>query len=499
MKNFPHFKRNFHIICLLCIILLGAVLRLYRIRDYLGFLGDEGRDALVVKRMLVDHKFTLLGPITSVGLMHLGPMYYYFMMPFLALTLLDPVGPAIMVALFSLATIFLIWKICTDYFDPKSGLIASLLYACSPLVIIFSHSSWNPNILPFWSLLIIYSLLKLNVTKENVGWLFVTGLAFGIAIQLHYVALVFLPIILGVILLNRKKIGIKPLNLLLIGFMISFSPFIFFELRNKFVNTLSIIKFVSRTGNAKTFEFFNIIERFWDLSVRLFWRLVVIENAEIAIIFMFLVFGLCSYIYWKSNKTAEKRIILHIFIIWFVLGIGLLSLYTGNIFDYYLMFIFPLPFLLTGISLSYLSKKWFGKLVTVFILSCLIYFELKNTPISKPPNRLATQTQEIAKFVLVQANNLPYNFALMANMNSDHAYRYFLEIEGHPPVILKNPIEDPERVSVTEQLLVVCEEKVCQPLGHPLWEIAGFGRAEIVQESTVGLFKVFKLVHYKVK
>ena len=45
--------------------------------------------------------------------------------------------------------------------------------------------------------------------------------------------------------------------------------------------------------------------------------------------------------------------------------------------------------------------------------------------------------------------------------------------------------------------MIVCEEKIGQPLGHPLWEIAGFGRAEIANEWQVGVVQVFKLVHYK--
>jgi hypothetical protein len=63
--------------------------------------------------------------------------------------------------------------------------------------------------------------------------------------------------------------------------------------------------------------------------------------------------------------------------------------------------------------------------------------------------------------------------------------------------MVENPTIDPQRQTVTEQLFVVCEEKVCQPLGHSLWEIAGYGRAEIVDEWRVGLFQVFKLVPYR--
>ena len=191
----------------------------------MGFLGDEGRDVLIVKRMIVDHEFTLLGPITSVGLMHLGPIYYYFMAPFLWLTHLDPVGPAIMVALFSLATVALIWKIGEEFFGLRTAVIASVLYSLSPLVIIQSHSSWNPNILPFWSLLTIYGLLQTTV-KGIYKWLVVVGAAIGVAIQLHYVALVLLPIVLTVLAVTRTKIRFKYYLGSLVGLAVTYSPFI---------------------------------------------------------------------------------------------------------------------------------------------------------------------------------------------------------------------------------------------------------------------------------
>ncbi len=461
----------------------------------MAFLGDEGRDALVVKRILIDHKFTLLGPITSVGLMHLGPMYYYFMVPFLALSRLDPVGPAIMVALFSLATILLIWKMCTEYFNTRVAGIASLLYATSPIVIIHSHSSWNPNILPFWGLLFMYCLTKV-VVEQKPKWYLFCGLVFGITLQLHYVALVYKPITIMVLIWNRVKLRLKTCAMFFAGTVITLSPFILFELRNKFVNTLSVFHFITRTGDAKTFDIFTVFDRLWDLSVRLFWRIVIIENAEISKVFLlFTVVSIAILLWKKHNQEATMKPLL-VLVSWFLGGIGVLSFYTGAIYDYYLMFVFPLPFIFTALSFDSLAKLRFGKLVTLVVLLCILYFELKVTPISQPPNRLVKQTRDISEFVLSQSENQPYNFALIADKNSDHAYRYFLEIEGHPPIIIQNPEIDPQRNSVTQQLLIVCEEKTCKPLGHPLWEIAGYGRAEITGEWQVGVVKVFKLIPY---
>jgi 4-amino-4-deoxy-L-arabinose transferase-like glycosyltransferase len=107
------------------------------------FLGDEGRDVLVVKRMIVDQKWTLLGPTASVGGFFLGPIYYYFMLPFLWFWKLDPTGPAVMVALFGIATIYLVFRVGKDFFGDLAGLIAASLYAVSPVVIAYSRASWN--------------------------------------------------------------------------------------------------------------------------------------------------------------------------------------------------------------------------------------------------------------------------------------------------------------------------------------------------------------------
>src|SRR5437016_1790147 len=93
---------------ILLILILAAFLRIYRISDYMTFLGDEGRDVLVAKEILHGH-FTLLGPRSSAGDFFMGPAYYYFITPFLWLFNYDPVGPAIMVALFGVATVYLIY------------------------------------------------------------------------------------------------------------------------------------------------------------------------------------------------------------------------------------------------------------------------------------------------------------------------------------------------------------------------------------------------------
>ena len=118
-------KSEFYL--LLFILALGAFVRLYKIDGYMTFLGDEGRDAIIVRRLLVNFDPILIGPGTSIGNMYLGPLYYYLSAPFLLLAGLSPVGPSVMVALFGVATIYLIWYISRIWFGKKASIIASTL------------------------------------------------------------------------------------------------------------------------------------------------------------------------------------------------------------------------------------------------------------------------------------------------------------------------------------------------------------------------------------
>jgi hypothetical protein len=85
-----------------------------------------------------------------------------------------------------------------------------------------------------------------------------------------------------------------------------------------------------------------------------------------------------------------------------------------------------------------------------------------------------------------------YNFALISKGNSDHAYRFFLEIKDHERRLFE--IKD----RVAPQLIVLCEVEqgqICEPEGNSLWEIAGYGPAKIVGQSTVIGYPIYRLQH----
>lgn len=491
VKNFQ-FSKYIPYFLLIFILILGAYLRLYRIQDYMTFLGDEGRDVLVVKRMLIDHKFTLLGPTASVGGFFLGPIYYYFMLPFLWLFNLNPVGPSVMVGIFGTATVLLVYILGKTFFNTTTGLIAALLYALSPVVITYSHSSWNPNLVPFFATILILLIYRLEI-KQKAGTLFWLGIVLGIGLQLHYLFLFLMIFLILEIFLVRKSLTKKNIVLGCVGLVLAYSPFLLFELRHSFPNTQMILRFVLTSGDTG-FSPLHFVATIKDVINKLFYRLVGESNQTLTYLSMLMaILGIWYY----QNRIEKKK--LRIFTLWFVVTLFLFGLYKKPIYDYYLGIIFPVPFLLTGLGISVLLKKGVLFLFGAVVLLILAKSNWDARPFIYEPNRQLAQAEKISQFVLDKAEDKPFNFALITGQNSDHAYRYFFEVKGKKPVTIENNQVDPKRESVTKQLLVICEVSNCQPLGNSLWEIAGFGRAEIAGTWKVSVLTVYKLVHYEGK
>ncbi len=506
------------LILLILILLLAAFMRLYMIGKYMTFLGDEGRDALVALGILQGH-LTLLGPRASAGDFFTGPIYYYMMAPFLWLFHLNPVGPAVMVALFGVATVALIYVIGKDFFDKKAGLIAAVLYAVSPLVITYSHSSWNPNTVPFFSLLTLYLLYKAVTNVRSWKYYLLVGFLLGICIQLHYISLVLAAIVAVSLFLMHwflnNKIQIIPLIKyyleIFVGFIIGFSPFIAFEVRHGFPNTKSIIKFITSDTTSHLYATYSsFYQPIADVFFRLFGRLVFDYPSpdlynRYSLIYL-QIFGLIILIFAVASIVTllrhKNKFVVILLSVWLVLGVVLFGLYKKPIYDYYLVFIFPLPFFLIGNLISKTFDLVKGKMHYGYILGGILFalifgYNLYFQPFQYTPNNQKGQTEQIARFVISQTNNQAFNFALLSagSGNSDYAYVYYLTILGHAPVTIQPSSVDPQRKTVTDQLMVVCEDRGCKPLGNPLWEIAGFGQSDVWKKWDVSVVKIYRMIH----
>src|SRR3989344_5172510 len=189
---------------LITALVMGVFLRFYKFNGFVTFLGDQGRDAIVLKRILTFEHFPAIGAPTSIGQVYSGPFYYYFIAPWLLLFNFNPIGLAVCVAFFSSIYLLINYLIVKELFDKKVVLISTILLSFSSVLIDFSHFSWNPNLLPLFTLLTVYFVIKsLKTNKWYYFVLFGTFLSF--AIQLHYLALFLIPPIFVIYLIDLLK------------------------------------------------------------------------------------------------------------------------------------------------------------------------------------------------------------------------------------------------------------------------------------------------------
>jgi hypothetical protein len=250
------------------------------------------------------------------------------------------------------------------------------------------------------------------------------------------------------------------------------------------------VEFISRGGNTTGPRSLNLPWLFYDIN-RFNWESILSNRLAAAtpwVTYLFLFTVILALILVILPKRQYRLFTYKTVFIYWLLGIIGAALYKGQLHYHYFEFLFPAPFLVIGAVLSGIKGKFFRRTIIAGAIAASALMIIKS-PGWAQGSRLIDQTDRISREIIKLSSGQPFNFALITPGNSDHAYRFFLEKNNHTPV----PIEN----QVTSQLIIVCEQDTCQPLGHPLWEIAAFGRAEIDQIVPIqpGI-SLYKLIHH---
>ena len=462
------------------------------------FLGDEGRDVIVVRRFLVELRQMLIGPGTSIGNMYLGPLYYYLVAPALFLAAFSPVGPAVLVALIGIATIFLVWFIGRKWFGPTGGLASAALYALAPAVIIYARSSWNPNIMPFFSLLaifLIWKIFKVNRISGKVGWwLIILGVTFAFVLQSHYLGLLLLPTaglfwLMKLVRLKERKQYLFYSLLSVLVFLFLMSPLVIFDARHGWRNFAAVKIFFTVRQETVSIRPWKAIPKAWPVWQKAVTNLVTAGNQTLGLVTSLVLAG---YLVWSLVK--KKNVFLLTWLGFAVLG---LSLYKQEIYDHYYGFFFTAPFLLLGGLVTQILKikSKIPNVLLLLILGSLVWINLTNSPLFKEPNYQLRRAKEVAQKINGEAKGKQFNLAVIAERNYQDGYKYFLLLAK--AAVVEIDAQKPE--TITDQLFVVCEmpPEKCDPTHSPKAEVANFGWSKIESAWEVSGARLYKLAHTK--
>jgi len=473
----------------LVLIAIGVFLRTYRLTEFVTFLGDQGRDAIIIKRIITFEHFPAIGPTSSVGGVFLGPFYYYLMAPFLALFHLDPIGLAYGSVFFSIIGFIAAYFVVRKELDKPTAIFFSIFTIFSYILVESARFSWNPNLLPFFSFFTLYFAYKFVAAKKNI-YALLTGVFLSFSIQLHYLSLLlFVPIICFFIInhQNKKKSIISQIPSLMgafVSFVFFSAPLIIFDLKHDFLNTKSFIKIFT---DQKVVAYSSPLNRLLETNSSF---LSYVFNFKINIIIAIVILiGVGFYFY--KNSFFKRNIFLQLHFLNFISFILFFSLFNSFRLPHYYMQIYLSFFLILAYMLTRINKTIWLKIVSLFILIFFVFFNAKKYPFNaKEGNFQIWRAKIIAQSIIDRDPQLPYQIVPIPFTEMDGHIRYFLEILGKTPLSEESSLQPKE-------LYVLCYEKECTVRNHPQWQIAAFKNKEVEKTWKIDRVKIYKLVHGK--
>ena len=219
---------------LLAILVLGGFLRTHHFTDWLHFELDQSRDARVVDHAVTGGpgELTLLGMKAGGTSLRLGPGFYYAEYLSALVFSETPSGMAAFIPILSVASIALLYLFARRLFGTLISLGLALLFSVSAFLVMYGRFAWNPNPIPFFSLLGFYALLR-SVTpgsRHPGRWFVLSAFSIGFATHLHFLAFVALPAVAFVFLaIRRPRFSWKAWAGAVAAFLVFYIPVILNE------------------------------------------------------------------------------------------------------------------------------------------------------------------------------------------------------------------------------------------------------------------------------
>ena len=455
MKRIKNLFQNWISYLLLAVILMAAFyIRIYRIDDLLGFYYDQGRDALVIWKLWHDGKLFLIGPVTGLAGVFLGPYYYFLIAPLYLIGGGNPVYPSVFLSFLSVSALLLIFKMGSEMHSRVAGLIAAAIGGFSYYIVYNSRWLSNPNPMFLLSLLFFYSLWKIVSGGKKVWWVisaFIGGLSlnFESASAFFYLFL-FSIFVIWQLLVNidfsefkqsimNLKIGLlkqkKWAILSFLAFIVTILPQIIFNFKHDNILLNNLINlFTKDKAFSKPLTVFILetrIDYFWSAFVG---KIFLGWNKQ-AVLFTSL--SLASIFVAKKKFPKGLMQLFTIFLLTPMVGYILFQGNFGNIYDYYLIGYF-LPFiLLFSLGMAEFSKTLIGKffLVLFFVIfyqvNSIPIFGMMKNPMDGPTDiKLGSQIKAVDWVFENAAGRGVYNVDVYVPPVIPHAYDYLFLWQG---------------------------------------------------------------------
>ena len=399
------FHKKIKIFALLLVIAAGVFLRTYHFQDWLHFELDQSRDAKIIDLAVKEgpSQLPLLGPKAAGSFLRLGPAFYYFNYLSALIFGNTPSGIATIIMIFGILAMPAFYLLVRRYFGKWISISLLTLFSLSLFLVMYSRFSWNPNALPFFTILVAYSLLRAVDREERKKgmWLLFASFCLAIATQLHFLAFVSFPVITVIFLLIKRpkmKLAYWAGAVAIILFMNS--PVIINEIKTggkNFAEFQEVALGKSNKDSQKTLVE-KVFKNYTENSLGHF-LILGGQNAELpklvknekfdvqcdqecrndlplglaaVVLFSLGIVSLLKNLIFE--KDPKKKDFLMLISIWFVVAFGLFVPLAFDISPRFWLLVGALPFIFLGFTFELLKKitpKKFSIILGIFVILAL--------------------------------------------------------------------------------------------------------------------------------
>jgi 4-amino-4-deoxy-L-arabinose transferase-like glycosyltransferase len=205
---------------------------------------------------LTDHPTTRSYPV--------GPLIFYLLTP-PHLMSANPLLTASYMALLNTAAVVLYYLLAKRLFGQRVGLLAGMLYAVSPLSVLFSRMAYNYSFMQLFTVIYLFSLMRVSVEGKSryIASLLVSMTAL---IELGQLCFTLSPAAVIVLAVFRPKLNVRYLVLGVILSLIVLVPHLYWDFEHDFHDIKNLFDY--GRSNAGTLQSKVTGERFIEYVER---------------------------------------------------------------------------------------------------------------------------------------------------------------------------------------------------------------------------------------
>ncbi|KKR09626.1 MAG: hypothetical protein UT38_C0025G0003 [Microgenomates group bacterium GW2011_GWA2_39_19] len=369
----------------------------------------------------------LIGQQLSVEGLFMGPLYFYYLVPFFALFNLHPFGGFVGSVILGLTTVVAYFIIGKKMFGTKAGIVLAGLKAT-----LFHQVRNDWTMAPSYSselIVLITWYCFYRYWKGETKILPLMGLSFGLFTSFHPILFPFYFVFIGLLIIKKRLPSFKIAILSLVAFAIPITPLLLFEYFHKFLEVKRLLSFFGT--NTSPFKIDTLLQNlqitYFGLGELLSFYTIPKE------LFASVFFASLLMLIFKKSQFSKESFHKYALIISFLAFLLYYTFFPSHIPEYYFLGLTTLFFLYFGAMLSLLVRNRWPFVALLLVLGNITYSNVslfvdrwQNPSLTT----LAYKDFVVKEITYRETNNNEFYVSYIKNPGWDYGFNYLFKLYG---------------------------------------------------------------------